>query len=479
MNTSFDNTRLHRNQLSLIALVIIANIAEFFDMFLIGFVVALLSREWSLNGFQAGIILACSGLGTVLGAILWGRLADSLGRRRCMAWCISLLSFFTILSIFVPHRGWALLAVLRIAVGAGVGGLNIVSIPYVAEFVPSRRRGILAGLSSVFIPAGLFLGGVLQAAAGDNWRLMLAVGGFPIFLLVWLLLVPESPKFLISQGRYGEAQRALKWAFMPDIPFHVEHGSVLHSGNRDDRLVQSVGSGVHLPVNAGQQTDSLENSNGPVYAGPYAQLWRFHGRQVLIVSVGTFCFILGSFTIQSWGQTVLHEGFGRDVHSVALIFMLLSLGDLCGRLSAAWLADRIGRRAVMMSFGFLGGCGCALAAGAATSTAPAAWWWFTAGIIIAMLFGDGAFGILNVFGAEQFPTAVRGTGLGLSYGLGATAKVVGPLLFGGLIGVGQASGAELRAAVVPAFLIFACVLIIGGAVYLFARETRGVDIDAL
>jgi len=76
-----DQRPLTGHQRSLIALVVTGNISEFFDIFLIGFVVSLLTKPWNLTGFEAGVILACSGLGTVIGAIMWGRIADIIGRR--------------------------------------------------------------------------------------------------------------------------------------------------------------------------------------------------------------------------------------------------------------------------------------------------------------------------------------------------------------------------------------------------------------
>ncbi|GAP60639.1 inner membrane metabolite transport protein YgcS [Arthrobacter sp. Hiyo1] len=161
-----DSRPLTGHQKSLIGLVVLGNISEFFDMFLIGFVVSLLTVPWHLTGLEAGVILACSGLGTVLGAIMWGRLADKIGRRKAFFWCVVLFTFFTFLSLFTPDRGWWVLAILRVAVGIGVGGLNISSIPYVQELVPSKRRGLLAGLASVFIPLGLLLG----ARHSNGWE---------------------------------------------------------------------------------------------------------------------------------------------------------------------------------------------------------------------------------------------------------------------------------------------------------------------
>ena len=155
------------------------------------------------------------------------------------------------------------------------------------------------------------------------------------------------------------------------------------------------------------------------------------------------------------------------------LFTIVSVADMLGRLGSAWLADRIGRRWVMLSFGLLGAVGCVIAALAQDP------WLFFAGILIVMTFGDGAFGILNAFGAEQFPNEARSTGLGLGYGLGALAKVVGPFLMGALIGGDAIKQNVTRDAVPPAFYLFAALLVIGGVLYMFAKETRNVSLEKI
>ena len=345
---------------------------------------------------------------------------------------------FTGVSVFTPDRAWLMLALLRVLVGIGVGGLNITSIPYVQEFVPAKQRGLLAGLASVFIPIGLLLGAQAQTLLGDNWRALIALGVIPVFLLIWLRMVPESPRFLQTKGRLDEAKAAYAWAMQ--IP------------------VEEVGE---LPVH-----DVAKKSS-------YALIFTKYRKELVIVTLGSFAFILGSFTVQSWGQTLLKSGFGYSAVAVGTLFTWVSLADVAGRLGSAWLADRIGRRWVMFSFGVLGAVGCLIAAFAHSGTV------FFTGILITMMFGDGAFGILNAFGAEQFPNEARSTGLGLGYGIGATAKIFGPALMGVLIGGSMIKQNVTLDAVPPAFILFAVLLVIGSVTYLFAKETRAVSLETI
>jgi putative MFS transporter len=442
-----DSRPLTKSQKNLISLVIMGNVSEFFDMFLIGFAVSSLLKDpaWHLKGFEAGWILAMSGLGTVIGAIAWGRLADRIGRKAAFSWCVLLFTLFTLASVFTPNDGWVVLAVCRIFVGMGVGGLNITSIPYVQEFVPAKQRGLLSGLASVFIPLGLFLGSVAQMIVGSNWRLLIALGALPIFLLLWLRNVPESPRFLQSRGRTPEARKALAWA-------------------------------LELPV---EQLGALPEIKS-VQSASYSIVFTKYLRSLIIITFGSFCFILGSFVIQSWGQSILGSGYKFTPGMIGALFMVVSLGDLLGRLASAWLADRIGRRWTMFGFGLVGALGLLIAAGSAMITTAANWdvstagWVFFVGIFIAMTFGDGAFGILNAFGAEQFPNEARPTGLGLGYGIGATAKIFGPALVGALFG----TKVTLDSIPLP-FAVFAVLLVLGGIAYLFAKETKGMSLDAV
>ena len=299
--------------------------------------------------------------------------------------------------MFTPTGWWMMLALLRVLVGVGVGGLNIVSIPYVQEFVPTRQRGLLAGLGSVFIPFGLFLGSLAQRVLHDNWRGLIALGVLPILLLAWIRIVPESPRFLLSHGREREARESIAWALelSPD----------------------DVGA---LP---------------PVRTGPriaYGELLRKHLRALLIVSVGSFCFILGSFTVQSWGQTLLEVGFtdiGAD--AVGTLFMGVSL-VIC---SGAW--PRPGSPTGS------GGAGRCSPSGSSGPWARSSWPSLPTGRPPGSSSSPASasrWASATVPSGSSTPSAASSSpprparpAWGWAYGIGAVAKVVGPYVVGALI----------------------------------------------
>lgn len=434
-----DSRPLTGHQKSLVALAVIGNIAEFFDIFMVGFVISLLTGAWNLTGMQAGIITSCTGLGTVIGSILWGRMSDRIGRRASFRCCVLFFLVFTILTLFIPEGGWYFYAICRVGVGMGVGGLNITSIPYVQEFVPTKQRGLLSGLASVFIPMGLLLGSICQRIVGDNWRVLVSLSLVSVLLLVWIHFVSESPRFYLLHGQPDKARQSLTWAL--DVP------------------ESQVGA---LPQVKAERKAS------------YGELLAHHLRPLVIVSLGSFCFILGSFAIQSWGQTLLKDGFGFDTEMVAYLFMGVAVADCLGRFGSAWLADRIGRRWTMFLYGMIGAAACFAAVFFHGSG-----WAFYIEVLVIMMFADGVFGIINAFGSEQFSNDVRSTGIGLGYGLGAIAKIVGPSLMGVLVGGSAVSQNISLSVITTAFTFFGCCLVLGAIIYLFARETKGKNLESL
>src|SRR3954451_7726608 len=203
------------NQWRIIAAAIFGDMLEFFDYFLIGFVLAFVVGPWQLTFGQSAIILLSSGFGAMGGAYFWGWMADRIGRRPVFNLTILNFSLATGVLAFTPEHGWIFLTIFRFIVGFGGGGLYCVDLPLVQEFVPSRKRGMVGGLVTVFIPVGVMIGSVFGAylAPEIGWRGLFAAGALPGFLVLLVRLwVPESPRWLARQGRVEEARRSLAWA---------------------------------------------------------------------------------------------------------------------------------------------------------------------------------------------------------------------------------------------------------------------------
>src|SRR3984893_13684101 len=177
-------TRLTGNQYKIITAAVIGDMLEFFDLYLIAYVLAFIAKPWQLTYGESMAILLSSGIGAIAGAYIWGYIADRIGRRTVFIATVINFSVATGILALTPDRGWIFLTAFRFFVGFGVGGLYVVDLPLVQEFMPTSKRGLIGGLVTCFIPLGTMLGAVLGAYLAPlvGWR-GLFVGGLPTALL--------------------------------------------------------------------------------------------------------------------------------------------------------------------------------------------------------------------------------------------------------------------------------------------------------
>ena len=180
---------------------------------------------------EANLGLTASSLlpGCALGAFLAGRLADVMGRRAVM---LSAAVLFILSALAAGAAGSAtIFATARFFAGMAVGAASVLSPAYISEVTPAHLRGRLSSLQQIMIIAGL-LGAatsnlLLQRAAGSSlaeiagypaWRWMFWAQAVPaVLFLLSLLLVPESPRFLVAKGRREEALRVLTRLFGAEV----------------------------------------------------------------------------------------------------------------------------------------------------------------------------------------------------------------------------------------------------------------------
>src|SRR5256714_1337232 len=214
--------KLTAQQWKLICTANIADLLDFFDFFLIGYVTAALTKEWQLPYWQGGAILLASGLGAVPGAFIWGWLGDRIGRRTVFIWSAVTISLATGVMVFTPEPtapipGWLFLVFFRVFGGVGNAGIFTIVLPLVQEFTPAYKRGWVSALVTTLLPGGGMLAGLVAAWLLPliGWRYLFLVGLSPLVLVFMIRYwVPESPRWLMRMGRMEEARKSLAWALM-------------------------------------------------------------------------------------------------------------------------------------------------------------------------------------------------------------------------------------------------------------------------
>ena len=154
--------RLTKNQWKIISAAVLRDMLDFFDYGLVAFALAFIVGQWKLTYSQSAIILLSAGIGAVPGALIWGWLADRIGRRTVFIGA-QFLDLHRTHGAHPGHRRWIFPAVMRLFVGAGVSGLFAVDLPLVQEFVPTRRRGWVGGIVTCCLPLGSVLAAILGA----------------------------------------------------------------------------------------------------------------------------------------------------------------------------------------------------------------------------------------------------------------------------------------------------------------------------
>ena len=208
------------NQWKIITASILGDMRDFFDFFLIGYVLVFIVTQWKLTFIQSGVILLAAGVGSIPGAFFWGWMADRIGRRKVFIATVLNFSLATGIMAASPDQyGWLFLAFFRMLVGVGQAGRVGVDLPLVQEFVPSSKRGWVGGLVTTTVS----IDGALGAAAGAylgptiGWRGLFLLGLLPALMTLMIRAwVPESPRWLIRRGRREEARRSIAWALQID-----------------------------------------------------------------------------------------------------------------------------------------------------------------------------------------------------------------------------------------------------------------------
>lgn len=167
-------------------------------------------REFGLNAIEQGSVVSVLLLGAIVSALLTGRVANRLGRR----WTLLTLALVFVAGIAIAalSTSYPMLVAGRVVMGLGVGGVSAVVPTYLSEISPPQIRGRVLTLNQLLITVGLLVSYLVDLAftGTQNWRAMFAVGAIPAAVLaIGCLLLPESPAWLIANGRVAEAKAVI------------------------------------------------------------------------------------------------------------------------------------------------------------------------------------------------------------------------------------------------------------------------------
>src|ERR1700677_4600804 len=215
---SLDDSHVTKAQLKIMFISGMGFFTDAYDLFVIGLVVSLLKPEWNLSTSQVSWLNSSTLLASAVGAIVFGRVADMLGRKRIYGFEVLILAIGALASAFAPN--YTFLLVCRVVLGIGIGGDYPVSATIMSEYSGKRDRGKMAGLVFAVQGAALLFGPLFASALLGSglstdyvWRILLAFGAVPGMAVFYLRRrIHETPRFAMAGGAAAEAQAAIERA---------------------------------------------------------------------------------------------------------------------------------------------------------------------------------------------------------------------------------------------------------------------------
>lgn len=405
------------------------------DVGLVSFVVAAIAADphFNLDPTQKSWVLSIGFVGMAIGAALGGFAADRIGRKTVFS---ATLVIFGLANAGMAFA-WSLTALLvaRLIIGFGLGAELPVASTLVSEFSPTKHRGRMTVLLESFWAIGWIvaaaIGYFVIPNTGDwGWRWALLIGALPLlYAIVTRIHIPESVRFLESQGRQDEAERAVTY-------FERAGG------------VEPVASAPAKPLPKIKTRELF----GKRFRTRTAAIWL------------TWFFVnfsyYGAFT---WMPSLLADEFGSLTKSFGYT-LAIAIAQLPGYFLAAWLVEVWGRRKTLSIF---------LAVSAVAAFLFSQSTSVTAVLCFGMLLSAsnlGAWGVLYAVTPEIYPTRLRAAASGAAASCGRVAAIIAPLLVPWFLSL---SGGNK----VTAFIVFAVAFILACLSALMLPERTGQELE--
>lgn len=372
-------------------------IIDGYDLAVVGAALPAIMQDMQVDPTSAGIMAGSALLGTMMGAIFLGTLADRIGRPRMIAICVALFSVFSALA-GLTHDPVSF-SIARFIAGLGIGGVMPACTAQMGEYSPLKLRVRL--IAVVF--AGYSVGGIVVALTAKHmievygWQGVFYVAGLPIVLIPLILKsLPHSIDYLLKTNRQDEL-RSIMRSIKPDTPVD------------DDVLI--TGDGAAHPSQPVSVKGLFDEGRG----FSTLMIW--------------MAFMTGLFTVyalNSW-LTKLMAMAGFSLGSALNFFIVLNLGSIAGGVAGGWLSDKFNIKYVLMSFYTVGAITLTLL-GYTRDTALL--------FLVVFLVGASTLGTMMLsyaFAGNFYPSNIRSTGVGFASGVGRIGAIIAPVLIGWLV----------------------------------------------
>ncbi|MER1278327.1 sugar porter family MFS transporter [Bacillus sp. C15(2022)] len=408
--------------------------------------------QLNLNSFTEGLVASSLVLGAAFGSIFGGRLSDNKGRRKVILYLAMLFFFSTAGCVISPNT--TIMVAFRFLLGLAVGGASVVIPSYLAEIAPADRRGMLVTQNELMIVTGQFLAYICNAVignvfgdAGHAWRYMLVIATLPALALwIGVLILPESPRWLVSKGKIADSLKVLQKIRIESI------------AQQELKNIKS-----HISEEQKIKKMSFKDLGTP---------W-IRRIVVLGIFIGSISQLVGINSIMYYGTKILeNSGFGTKTALIANVANgLIAVVAVIVGMS---LLNKVNRRPMLLT-GLTGVTIALITIGVSSlllTGSPVLPYVVLSMTVVYLAFFQGAIGpMVWLILAEIFPVRIRGIGMGFAVLFLWLCNFLVGLFFPLLLDVIGLSAT---------FFLFAVFGIIG-IIYVakFLPETRGLSLEEI